>query len=155
MSAGSRFNKQAQRSQRKTKFCDRPVSMSSASLHSKKGETRDCNVNGTVLVFSEATDGNGKDLIKFPQPILDPILIPGCNFITHEISPTNATNNKVITTIRRASTSREPIVVTSKLLRKEPVYLTRRTKIDPLVNCCAYLFCSFPEGSPFVPGIQR
>jgi hypothetical protein len=51
-----------------------------------------------VVYQPEAIDRNSKNLIKYLQPILDPILTPRRNLVTHEMSPANATRNTVITT---------------------------------------------------------
>jgi hypothetical protein len=51
-----------------------------------------------VVHQTEPAHGNSKDLIKFLQSILDPILTAWSRLIAHEMSPTNATRNTVITT---------------------------------------------------------
>jgi hypothetical protein len=51
-----------------------------------------------VVHKTESAHGNSKDLVKFLQSILDPILTPRSRLIAHEMSPTNATRNTVIPT---------------------------------------------------------
>jgi hypothetical protein len=51
-----------------------------------------------VVHQTEPANRNGKNLIKFLQSVLDPILTPWSRLLTHEMSPTNATRNTVIPT---------------------------------------------------------
>ena len=51
-----------------------------------------------VIHQTEATDGNGKDLNKFLQPILDSILMSWRSLLPHEMSPANATRNTMMPT---------------------------------------------------------
>jgi hypothetical protein len=47
---------------------------------------------------TEPAYGNSKDLVKFLQSILDPILTPWSSFVAHKMSPTNAARNTMIPT---------------------------------------------------------
>jgi hypothetical protein len=51
-----------------------------------------------VVHETEPAYGNCKDLVKFLQSILDPILTPWSSFVAHKMSPTNAARNTMIPT---------------------------------------------------------